>query len=151
MITISPRPSDVSILVDTGAWYAIADSSDRHHKEARRFYTEHAGQTPLATTDLIVAETWAILNSHLGRSAAMTLWDTLRETHTPIWTVEPVDLEAARHIAHAFSDQAFSFVDCTSFALMERMGISEAFTFDAHFLIYRFGPGRQRAFRCFPG
>jgi len=140
----------VSILVDTGAWYAIADSSDRHHKEARRFYTERAGQTPLTTTDLIVAETWAILNSHLGRSAAMTFWDTLRETRTPILTVEPVDLEAAWHIAHAFSDQSFSFVDCTSFALMERMGISEAFALDAHFLIYRFGPDRQRAFRCFP-
>jgi hypothetical protein len=33
---------------------------------------------------------------------------------------------------------------------MERLGIADAFAFDAHFLVYRFGPGRQRALRCFP-
>jgi predicted nucleic acid-binding protein len=150
MISIWPRPFAVSMLVDTGAWYAIADASDRHHKEARRLYTEHAGRTALATTDLIVAETWAILSSHLGRPAALTFWETLRDTQIPILTVESADLEAAWHIAHAFPDQAFSFVDCTTFALMERMGITEAFAFDAHFLIYRFGPGRHRSFRRLP-
>ena len=138
------------MLVDTGAWYAIADTSDRHHEEASRFYTEHAGRTTLVTTDLIVAETWALLNSHLGRASALTFWDTLRQTRTAILTVDPVDLEGAWHIAQAFSDQAFSFVDCTTFALMERFGIADAFAFDIHFLVYRFGPGRQRALRCFP-
>ncbi len=138
------------MLVDTGAWYAIADASDRHHEEARRFYTEHAGQTPFVTTDLIVAETWALLGSHLGRAAALTFWGTLRATRIPILTVDPVDLEAAWHIAQAFPDQPFSFVDGSTFALMERLGIDEAFAFDTHFLVYRFGPGRQRAFRRSP-
>ena len=138
------------MLVDTGAWYALADASDRHHQEASGFYREHAGQTPLVTTDLIVAETWALLASHLGRPAAVTFWDILRTTRTSIFTLDPVDLEAAWHIAQAFPDQAFSFIDCTTFALMERLGIHEAFAFDAHFLVYRFGPGRQRAFRRFP-
>jgi len=32
------------------------------------------------------------------------------------------DLEAARPIAQALPDQAFSFVDCASFGVMERMG-----------------------------
>lgn len=140
----------MSMLVDTGAWYAIADSSDRHHQAARRFYTEHAGRTALATTDLIVAEFWALISSHLGRPAALTFWETLRDTRIPILTVETADLEAAWHISQAFPDQAFSFVDCTTFALMERAGISEAFAFDSHFLVYRFGPGRHRAFRRFP-
>lgn len=109
----------MSVLVDTGAWYAIADASDRHHREA-------SGQAGLA------------------------FWGTLREARIPILTVEPVDLEAAWHIAEAFPDQAFSVVDCTTFALMERLGITDAFAFDAHFLVYRFGPGRQRAFRRLP-
>jgi hypothetical protein len=30
------------------------------------------------------------------------------------------------------------------------LGINEAFTFDAHFLTYRYGPGKQRVFRCLP-
>jgi uncharacterized protein len=86
----------------------------------------------------------------LGRAAALTFWETIRVTRTPVLTVDPVDLESAWHIVHAFPDQAFSFVDCTTFALMERVGIEEAFAFDAHFLVYRFGPGRQRALRRHP-
>jgi len=149
-IPTSEGLSTVSMLVDTGAWYSIADTSDRHHQEASRFYKEHVVRVPFVTTDLIVAETCALLSSHLGRPAALVFWETLRETRIPILTVEPADLEAAWHIAQAFPDQHFSFVDCTTFALMERLGIHEAFAFDAHFLVYRFGPGRQRAFLRFP-
>ncbi|MBI5602881.1 MAG: PIN domain-containing protein [Deltaproteobacteria bacterium] len=140
----------MSILVDTGAWYAIVDTSDRHHKEAKRFYSEQVSKAPFITTDLILAETWTLINSHIGRSAARTFWETLRETRIPILTIEPVDLEAAWRIGRDFSDQTFSLVDCCTFAVMERMGTSEAFTFDAHFLTYRYGPTRQRVFRCSP-
>lgn len=102
------------------------------------------------TTDLIVAETWTLLCAHLGRAAALTFWETLRITRIPIMTLDPVDLEAAWRIAQAFPDQAFSFTDCTSFALMERLGVLEAFAFDAHFLVYRFGSRRERAFARWP-
>jgi predicted nucleic acid-binding protein len=138
------------MLVDTGAWYAVADASDRHHEEARRFYLAEAPRARFVTTDLILAETWTLVGAHLGRTAALTFWDTLRATRTPILTLDRADLEAAWHIIHAFPDQSFSFVDCTSFAVMERMGFDEAFAFDAHFLVYRFGPGRRRAFQRLP-
>jgi predicted nucleic acid-binding protein len=138
------------VFVDTGAWYAIADASDRHHADARRFYLEHAPSRRLITTDLVLAETWTLLSAHLGRTAAVTFWDTLRSTRTPILAIEGVDLEAAWRIVQGFPDQDFSFTDCTSFAVMERLGIDEAFAFDAHFLVYRFGPRRQRAFRRVP-
>jgi predicted nucleic acid-binding protein len=138
------------MLVDTGAWYAVADASDRHHTEARRFYLEQAPLGRFVTTDVIVAETWALVSARLGRAAAITFWETLRETRTPILTIEAMDLESAWHIIHAFPDQTFRLVDATTFALMARMGIDEAFAFEAHFLVYRFGPGRQRALRRLP-
>ena len=138
------------MFVDTGAWYAVADGSDRHHAEAKRFYLEQAPQGRFVTTDLVVSETWTLIVAHLGRPAALTFWNTLRSTRTAILTIDPVDLEAAWHIVHAFADQDFSFTDCVSFAVMERLGIDEAFAFDAHFLIYRFGKNRQRAFRRRP-
>jgi len=65
-------------------------------------------------------------------------------------TMEPVDLEAAWRILQGFPDQLFSIVDGATFAVMERLGIGEAFAFDAHFLIYRYGPNRQRAFTRIP-
>lgn len=138
------------MFVDTGAWYAVADASDRHHEEAARCYLEHASAGRFVTTDLIVSETWTLIGAHLGRSAALTFWETLRTTRIPVVTLEPIDLEAAWRIVQGFPDQDFSFTDCTSFAVMERLGIDEAFAFDSHYLVYRFGSRRQRAIRRFP-
>lgn len=140
----------MSILVDTGAWYAIADESDRHHRAAVEFYVERAGQSRFVTTELILAETWALLSSHLGRPAALTFWETLREARITILTADAPDLEAAWRIVSAYSDQDFSFVDCVTVAVMERLGMREAFAFDAHFLVYRYGARRDRAFVRLP-
>ena len=138
------------MIVDTGAWYAVADASDRHHLAARRFYLEQSPHGSFVTTDLIVAETWALVSGHLGRAATLTFWAALRDTRTPSVTLDAVDLESAWHIIQTFPDQTFSFVDCTTFAVMQRLGIDEAFAFDSHFLVYRYGTPRQRAFRRFP-
>jgi predicted nucleic acid-binding protein len=138
------------MMVDTGAWYAICDRSDKHHRRAREFYEQVAGTVPLVTTDLILAETWTLLAARLGRDAAVTFWQTIREADIAVATLEQPDIEAAWHILNAFPDQSFSFTDCTTFAAMERLRIDRVFTFDQHFAIYRYGPGRQKAFLCYP-
>jgi uncharacterized protein len=138
------------MIVDTGAWYAIADRSDRHHTAARDLFLAQAPRGRLVTTDLIVSETWTLLTAHLGPAAAVKFWAGLREVRIPVLTLELSDLEAAWHTVNAFSDQTFSFTDCSTFAIVERLGIDEAFAFDDHFLVYRFGVGRRRAFRRVP-
>ena len=134
------------ILVDTGAWYAVCDASDINHQRAKAFYEKVAGVIPFVTTDMILAETWTLLSARLGRSVALTFWETLREARVPVITLEEVDIEAAWQIINTFHDQTFSFTDATTFAVMERLGIERVFTFDRHFLIYRYGSGRKKAF-----
>jgi len=55
-------------------------------------------------------------------------WDTT--------DITPEIIEEAWRLFKAFADHDFSFTDCTSFALMERLHINNAFTFDAHFQEY---------------
>jgi predicted nucleic acid-binding protein len=55
-------------------------------------------------------------------------------------------MDRAWAIGQAFPDQDFSLVDRTSFAVMERLGITRVASFDDHFAVYRFGPRRDRAF-----
>ena len=139
-----------SILIDTGAWYALADSTDRHSREAGEYLEAHAQRQELVTTTLVVGETWGLITSRGGRQAAMRFWEGLRDTRAEIVAVESRDLDAAWRIANSWSDQDFSLVDCTTFAVMERLGITEVFAFDSHFLVYRYGRDRQRAFRRLP-
>lgn len=56
------------------------------------------------------------------------------------------DLEAAFVMGRDFPDQDFSLVDRTSFAVMVRLGVERAATFDDHFAVYRYGPRNSRAF-----
>lgn len=65
-----------------------------------------------------------------------------------VWleTIGAADLETAWRIAADFRDQDFSIVDRTSFAVMRRLGIERAASFDDDFAVFRFGPNRRRAF-----
>lgn len=63
--------------------------------------------------------------------------------------IEPVsaaDLEVAWGIHDRFRDQGFSVVDCTSFAVMQRLGILRTATFDDDFAVFRFGRDLSQAF-----
>lgn len=82
----------------------------------------------------------------LGLVAAEKQWSAIRDGALAIEPVVAADLENAFAIGQEFPEQGFSIVDRTSFAVMQRLGIHRAATFDEHFAIYRFGPGRKRAF-----
>ncbi|MBC7104790.1 MAG: PIN domain-containing protein [Firmicutes bacterium] len=140
----------MALMVDTSAWYAICDTSDSHHPRARAFYERVVTSESLLTTVAVFVETWTLLAARLGRDKALIFWQTLRETGIPILSVEQADVEAAWRIMVAFPDQNFSFTDCTTFAVMERLGLERVFAFDRHFLVYRYGPNRRRAFKLVP-
>ena len=48
------------------------------------------------------------------------------------WVTPPIYQEAW-DIFKGYSDQAFSFVDCTSFVIARHAGVEEVFGFDQHF------------------
>ena len=48
------------------------------------------------------------------------------------------DEQRARQIIVAYTDKDFTFTDATSFAVMERLRIGHAFTFDDDFRQYGF-------------
>lgn len=131
------------LFVDTSAWYAAADAGDRSNARARAVLS--AGE-PLVTTDHVLIETWILLRHRLHSAAAEKFWEGLRGGVATIESVTPVDLEVAWAIGEAFADQDFSIVDRTSFAVMQRLGVRRAATFDNHFAVFRFGPGRKHAF-----
>jgi predicted nucleic acid-binding protein len=133
----------VALFVDTSAFYAAADAGDRSHARAREVL---AGGDALVTTDHVLVESWLLLRSRGGRAVAERFWAGIRGGLAAVEPVLPSDLEKAWQIGEAFADQDLSIVDRTSFAVMERLGITAVASFDDDFAIYRYGPRRDRAF-----
>ena len=133
----------MSIFVDTSAWYAAADSGDRRNGPAKRLL---GTEEPLVTSDHVLVETWRLLHHFVSAHAAEAFWDGLRTGVAAIEQTTDADLEAAWAIGERFPDQDFSLVDRTSFALMERLGISRVISFDNDFAVFRYGRGRRLAF-----
>jgi predicted nucleic acid-binding protein len=133
----------LSVFVDTSAWYAAADRGDRSHRKATRVLA--AGEE-LVTSDHVLVETWLLIRHRLGRPSAESFWAGLRGGAAQIEPVGSADLEVASRIGEVFSDQDFSIVDRTSFAVMMRLGIFRAASFDEDFAVFRFGKGRRHAF-----
>ena len=133
----------MSLFVDTSVWYAAADSSDISNARAKAIL---ANSEPLVTTDHVLVETWTLLRYRLHRQAAERFWDGLRSGTAGVEPVGPADMESAWQIGLSYRDQDFSLVDRTSFAVMRRLGIERAASFDDHFAVFRFGPKRRHAF-----
>ena len=132
------------IFVDTGAWYALVDSDDVDHKAAAAFLVSN--MVPLITTNFIFSETVTLIRYRIGHEAARSFGQKLKESSfVRVVTVTTADEERAWEIFCKYRDQDFSFVDCTSFAVIERIKLSAAFAFDRHFSVMKFAvvPGKE--------
>lgn len=126
------------IFVDTAAFLAIENRRDAHHQEALTFRDVclEAGET-LITSDYVLDESYTIIRLRAGHAVAVEFGEDVRASRVlRIEYINPEVLEEAWRIFKAFADKEFSFTNCTSFALMERLHISTAFTFDEHFREY---------------
>lgn len=133
----------MSAFVDTSAWYAAVYRRDRNNLRARELLS---GGDPLVTSDQVLAETWSLVRQRISWKVAETFWARLRAQPVRLEVTTMADREAAFAIGQTFPDQDFSLTDRTSFAIMERLGISRVIAFDRDFAIYRYGPKRRLAF-----
>ncbi|MBI4475792.1 MAG: PIN domain-containing protein [Acidobacteria bacterium] len=134
-----------AIFVDTGGWMACADAADPAHQRAcaARDTALEAGQI-LVTTDFVVDESLTLIRLRLGLEAAGKWWHQIDGTRRLRWERIDADrFEKARQLFFHYRNKAFSFTDCTSFAVMRELRLTHALTTDAHF--------RQIGFQLVPG
>ena len=121
------------IFIDTSAIYAVLNADDEHHARAAAIWRDLlASDRELLTTNYVVLETSAIVQGRLGLEALADVYNSI----LPLIGVEYIDSgihEAALHLVLAEKRRRLSLVDCTSFVVMRRNGVRDAFAFDAHF------------------
>jgi predicted nucleic acid-binding protein len=120
------------IFVDTGAWFAAAVPSDPDHSAASRWLADNT--EPLLTTDYVVDETLTLLRVRGERTRALLLGEGFFNARlAEIYTLGEADIALAWEVFKRFDDKDWSFTDCTSKVVIERLGIQQAFAFDQHF------------------
>ncbi len=89
----------------------------------------------LASSNLVVAEAYALIRRAAGHAAAMRVLRSLCQSSRLLRVYSDPALESdAEAILARYADQDFSLADAVSFAVMRQRGIAEAFAFDRHFL-----------------
>jgi predicted nucleic acid-binding protein len=133
----------LSVFVDSSVWFAAIVARDRDNGRAKSILRKTTGHV---TTDHVLVETWLLLSSRYRRQGAERFWESIRRGRVGVELITAADLERAWAIGEAFADQEFSIVDRTSFAVIERLGITQVASFDDDFAVYRYGRNRDRAF-----
>ena len=123
------------LFVDSGAWLAILDPRDKYHQSAVTFYQDALARYPrLLITNLIVAETYVSVLKAAGYQKAISFLGLIERSSRIqcIWSNQELEAQAL-DILRRYDDQDFSYTDAVSFALMQRLELTEAFAFDHHF------------------
>jgi predicted nucleic acid-binding protein len=123
------------IFFDTSAIVGRIVQRDQYHQTSLAFWDSLAETGRLCfTSNLVLAEAITLIARRTSYAFAA---DQARELYSSkILTILRPELEdeiRAIHLPAKFADQGVSFVDCTSFAIMRRMGIDDVFGFDQHF------------------
>ena len=130
------------VFIDTGAWFALKNKNDPNHAAVYNFFRNLSANGILCyTSDYVIDEAVTLTRMRLkNHHVAVELADELlSEQAAKIIYVSPYYLPRALEIFRKYSDQQFSFTDCTSFAIMEKLKIEEALAFDRHFTFEAFG------------
>jgi uncharacterized protein len=120
------------IFVDTGAWFATFVPNDPDHATADAWL--EANIEPLVTTDYVVDELLTLLKIRGEFQRAVRLGASLFAGEIAhIEWVMPDDVRQAWAIFQRYKDKDWSFTDCVSRVVMERLVIRTAFAFDDDF------------------
>lgn len=120
------------IFVDTSFWVALATRADNHHVEAAALWERRP--LALVTTNLVLGETWTFLNRRNGHKVAWHFVAPLRQSDSvAIESCSTEVEEEAWSWLERRDERKYSFVDATSFAVMRRQRVRDAFAFDGDF------------------
>jgi uncharacterized protein len=124
------------ILVDSSAWYALADSRERRHEDALKLFgrVTRGELGRILTTDYILDETYTLLRMRVGLGPVRALRDLLTGSRNlQLLRVSERAFDQAIELMLAHDDKRWSLTDCTSFVLMRELEIGSAFAFDRNF------------------
>ncbi len=123
----------MSLFIDTSALYALLDGDEpRHMKVVAAWRAVTEGGRILFTSNYVLVETFALLQRRLGLEAVQGFADAFVPLLQTVWVDEELHAAAAASLFTA-AQRRLSLVDCASFELMRRLGLTDVLALDTDF------------------
>lgn len=120
------------VFVDTLFVVALINRRDQYHIQATTLAEKFDGY-PLLITHAVLLEIGNALARGFKREAAEIIEHFLTSGEVEVVNITPELFEEAFTLYRSYSDKEWGLVDCISFVVMRRAGITQALTFDCHF------------------
>ena len=130
----------MTVFVDTSALFAVLDADDANHLSAGRIWRNLLDEREdMLTSNYVLIESLALIQRRLGFEALRTFQADVAGVLQVRW------IDVALHSAGVAAlltaaRRDLSLVDCVSFEVMRRLGLTSAFAFDEDFT--------DQGFRC---
>jgi len=134
----------MNFFADTSGWMSLFNTKEARYSAVRNWMDNAAGQGHhFIVTDYVLDET---ITGLLGRvdhhtAAAFAKW-ILKQKHITILNITEEIWHDALEMFYRYDDKQYSFTDCTSFVVMQKRKLRDAFALDHHF--------EQMGFRLWP-
>jgi uncharacterized protein len=129
-----------TVFVDSAAWIALALTRDPLHGQAREQWDLLQGSgAALHTSIPVIIETFTFLDRNANRDVALAWKEAIHKPRVvKVLPCELRDLQQSWEYFRRRDLHKLSAVDASSFAIMRRMRIRLAYTFDHHFAVVGF-------------
>ena len=123
----------IKIFVDTLFIVALINKRDQYHQKALQLSEQYKNH-PLITTDAVFLEFGNALSSNYKNEAAKLIEQFLASDEIDVIRLTPELFDESLRLYKKHQDKSWGLVDCFSFVVMNQHKISQALTFDQHFI-----------------
>lgn len=121
------------IFIDTWFIVALINKRDQYHQKALAL-AEQFDNYPLITTDAILLEVGNGLSSNYRNEVAELIEEFLTSDDVEVVRLTPKLFDEALRLFKKHHDKSWGLVDCISFIVMREQNVTQALTFDKHFI-----------------
>jgi predicted nucleic acid-binding protein len=123
----------IKIFVDTLFIVALINKRDQYHQIALNL-AEQYENCPLITTDAIFLESGNKLSANYRNEVVELIEQFLASDEIDVIRLTPELFDESLRLYKKHQDKSWGLVDCFSFVVMNQHKVSQALTFDRHFI-----------------
>ena len=123
----------IKIFVDTLFIVALINKRDQYHQIALNLAEQYENY-PLITTDAIFLESGNKLSANYRNETVELIEQFLASDEVDVIHLTPKLFDESLRLYKKHQDKSWGLVDCFSFVVMKQHRVSQALTFDRHFI-----------------